>query len=167
MKFLFLSLSVLSIVGCGYIPKDMTDSKEVVNAGWSANHKYRAVQPLFLVKDEHNDKTFITRSNADHLSDFIGHQCGSTLVPRSIEDYLTSPDKWEHVVKVLPAGTEVRFDKAYHHGGPTAILYGRLFTLSLTATVLNDPDMEVSLHCISNVDADNQMYKRDELWLSE
>lgn len=167
MKFLFLFLSVLWIVGCGFVPEDVTNSDEIKNAGWQVNHEYKAVQPLFLVEDKHNDETFITRTNVNHLSEFTGHQCGSTIVPRSIEDYLADPDKWEHVVKVLPTGTTVRFDEAFHHGGTTAILYGRLFTLSLTATVLNGLETEVSLHCISNVDADNQIYTRDEFWLAE
>ena len=90
---------LLGIISCTIVPSDITSSNKVIEAGWLKNTTYMTTRPIFLIYDELNKRHYISRSNADHLPKIIGHQCGSTSLPRSINEYLNNPGNWRHIIK--------------------------------------------------------------------
>lgn len=149
--------------GCAVTPHDITDSKEIITAGWKKNQVYETTQPTFLVRDVINSRYWISRSTAKHLSDILAHQCGATVLPRTLEEFKSSPEKWPHIVRVLSPQSKVRFERAYHHGG----MDGRLNALAISGTLLLDPPIFVELLCISTPNLKSDIWERDNAWLKE
>ena len=163
MKIILVNLFIAGIIGCGVIPGDMTESRKAKESGWSKNAIYKTIAPTFLIDDKNNQRYYISRSNAKHLSEKIGHQCGSTILPRSINEYKNHPENWSHIIALLPTNTQIRFDQAFNSGG----LDVGLNSLSIEATVLGERQVKVNLNCISLANFETQFFTRDILWLQD
>ncbi|MET0068508.1 MAG: hypothetical protein ABW096_00610 [Candidatus Thiodiazotropha sp.] len=160
---LLLIAIVVALVGCAIIPGDITTSNAVVESGWKKGSIYETVKPVFLVHDEYNKRYYVARSNADHLRTKLAHQCGSTIVPRSISEYENNQDDWRHIEKVLPIGSKIRFEQAYNLGG----LDAGLNSLVLRGVLLGAVPLSVYLDCIAIVDYKSKRLLRDSAWLKE
>ncbi|MEW8684573.1 MAG: hypothetical protein AB2556_02075 [Candidatus Thiodiazotropha sp.] len=160
MSRILIIIIFISISACAFVPRDITNSRDVENLGWVKGKTYSTAKPVFLINDEYNGRYYISRSNTDHLSDILAHQCGSTVLPRSIQEFESSPKKWSHVTKVLPSGTKVKFIQAYS--------YGDLDRTVRLVGVLEDHDsLEVWLGCISIYGSKTGVGERDQTWLLE
>ncbi len=164
IKFLAIIMTAV-ISGCAMIPRDLSSSQDVVESGWVKGKIYKSMQQMFFINDA--GRYFISRSTADHLSNIIAHQCGSTVLPRSIREYKTNPEKWGHIEKILPVGTEIRFDQALHAGGLFGYFYNGLGSLTISGTLLIESPMPINLRCISIADHESQLFRRDVKWLQE
>ena len=143
-------------------PGDVTNSREVKTAGWDKGGIYLTVRPTFLVYSNTENRYWLSRSNADHLPKILAHQCGPFSLPRNLEEYEKAPKEWPHVLRVVPAGSKLRFDQAYNFGFPYG---GELAGRTVRGTLFGSDEATVTLTCIAIADTQTNQWRRDENWL--
>lgn len=158
---LFILATTLLLVGCETVSRDVTDSSETLASGWKKGAVYELVQPVFLIYDRFNNNHLIARSNADHVHARSAYGCWLFTLPRNLQEYEAQPNKWTEIVRVMPAGTKLRFDRAYNHGH----LDWNLYHLDIRASVEDMSGLSVNLACVSTPTRNGQQWKRDEAWL--
>ena len=158
---LFAVAVILLLLGCETISRDVTDSHETATSGWTKNAVYETVQPIFLIYDRFNNKYLIARSNADHVHASSYYQCWLFTLPRNLQQYQSKPSQWPEIVRVLPAGTKLRFDGAYNHGQ----LDWNLYDLDVRASIEDGSELSVNLACVSTPSLNGQQWERDSAWL--
>jgi hypothetical protein len=144
---------------------DVTDSRDVRAAGWEKATIYLTVRPTFLLYGNLENRYWLSRSNVDHLSKVLAHQCGPFSLPRSLDEYEKNPGKWPHIVRVVPVNSRVRFDQAYSFGFPYG---GEPAGRTVRGTLLEaQAPTPVDLTCVAIPDGKSPQWRRDDTWLSK
>ena len=153
--------SALLLFGCETISRDVTGSRETTASGWTKDATYETVQPMFLIYDRFNKQYLIARSNADHVQERSAYGCWLFTLPRNLQEYQAQPSQWPEIVRVLPAGTKLRFEGTYNHGS----LDWNLYHLDVRASLQDGSKLSANLACVSTPSSNGQQWIRDEAWL--